>query len=251
VTERVGPGPFAKGSTAPSGSLRSIGVDTYPEPVDTPRDTAERRTEAGPENTRLSATHDSQFHPRSHQPSPPGEPARRERPVPPPPPAPAPPPAAEAPPTRRARRARDDGQDDREKHHGVDRFAWRRRIRADPHRYRIYRVCVALVGSLMMAMSVLLGWLPGPGGIPLFLLGLAVLASEFHWARRALDRTRAFAHRVHMWSDRQPVWVRWLSGIATVLTLLALAWLGLRLVGGSDALPQPMGALLRGVPGLD
>lgn len=216
--------------------------------MDAPRDTAERRTEAGPEGTRRSAAHDRQARPSSHRPTPAGEPVRRERPVPPPP---TPPLAAGAPPTRRARRARDDGEGEHERHHGVDRFVWRRRIRADPHRYRIYRVCVALVGSLMMAMSVLLGWLPGPGGIPLFLLGLAVLASEFHWARRALERTRAFAHRVHMWSDRQPVWVRWLSGIATVLTLLALAWLGLRLVGGSDALPQPMGALLRGVPGLD
>lgn len=35
-----------------------------------------------------------------------------------------------------------------------------------------------------MLASGLIGWLPGPGGIPVFLLGIAILASEFAWADR-------------------------------------------------------------------
>jgi hypothetical protein len=76
-------------------------------------------------------------------------------------------------------------------HHAErDRWAWRRKIRADPRRYRLYRVAVGILGGLLILTSGLIGWLPGPGGIPLFLLGLAVLASEFHWARRLLNWAR-------------------------------------------------------------
>ncbi|HIW31018.1 MAG TPA: PGPGW domain-containing protein, partial [Candidatus Luteococcus avicola] len=39
----------------------------------------------------------------------------------------------------------------------------------------------------MMVAAALTGWLPGPGGIPLFLMGLAVWASEFEWAHRLLS----------------------------------------------------------------
>lgn len=43
-------------------------------------------------------------------------------------------------------------------------------------------------GSLLILMAGAIGWLPGPGGIPLFLLGIAVLASEFNWAERLRDK---------------------------------------------------------------
>jgi len=43
---------------------------------------------------------------------------------------------------------------------------------------------VLIVGLLFIIASGLLGWLPGPGGIPLFLIGIAILATEFAWAHR-------------------------------------------------------------------
>ncbi len=43
---------------------------------------------------------------------------------------------------------------------------------------------VFVVGILVVLSSGLVGWLPGPGGIPIFLLGIAILASEFAWADR-------------------------------------------------------------------
>lgn len=68
-----------------------------------------------------------------------------------------------------------------------DRFKWRAAIRRDPRKLFFYRIGVAVLGLLMMIVAGLTGPLPGPGGIPLFLLGLAVWASEFEWANRVMD----------------------------------------------------------------
>lgn len=46
----------------------------------------------------------------------------------------------------------------------------------------IRKPTVFTIGMLLVIASGLTGWLPGPGGIPLFILGMAVLASEFDWA---------------------------------------------------------------------
>lgn len=46
------------------------------------------------------------------------------------------------------------------------------------------RPLVLLVGLLLILLSALIGWVPGPGGMIPFLLGIAVLATEFEWAQR-------------------------------------------------------------------
>jgi hypothetical protein len=50
---------------------------------------------------------------------------------------------------------------------------------------------VLVVGSLFVIAAAATGWLPGPGGIPLFLIGVAILATEFAWAERFRDRIMA------------------------------------------------------------
>ncbi len=47
-----------------------------------------------------------------------------------------------------------------------------------------------LIGVLLISASPLLGWLPGPGGIPLFLAGLGFLAVHHKWARDAIKYVR-------------------------------------------------------------
>lgn len=49
---------------------------------------------------------------------------------------------------------------------------------------RVRRPVVLTIGLVIVLLSGTVGWLPGPGGIPIFLLGIAVLSSEFHWAQR-------------------------------------------------------------------
>jgi hypothetical protein len=57
------------------------------------------------------------------------------------------------------------------------------------------RVGVFVVGWALIILAAAIGWLPGPGGIPLALLGLAVLATEFEWAARRQRQLRAYYHR--------------------------------------------------------
>jgi uncharacterized protein (TIGR02611 family) len=135
-------------------------------------------------------------------------------------------------------------------HHHHDRWAWRRAIRSDPHKYRIYRVVVAIVGLLLILLGAATGWLPGPGGIPLVLLGLAVLASEFEWAHRLLQWAKARVHEGAEWSRRQPRWVRWAGGLATAAALVAVGWLALTLFGLPSWMPGQVTSMLSVVPGV-
>jgi hypothetical protein len=53
---------------------------------------------------------------------------------------------------------------------------------------------VLVTGSLFIIAAAATGWLPGPGGIPLFLIGVAILATEFAWAERFRDRILELIH---------------------------------------------------------
>lgn len=55
------------------------------------------------------------------------------------------------------------------------------------------RIGVGVVGGLVTAVGLVLMVLPGPG-ILVVLAGLAILASEFHFARRLLAWARERAH---------------------------------------------------------
>lgn len=131
-----------------------------------------------------------------------------------------------------------------------DRWEWRRRIRANPRHHRAYRIVVGVIGGLLLLLSVATGWLPGPGGIPLFLVGLAVLASEFEWAHRLLQRAKAEAHRFTAWSRKQPAWVRWSGGLLTIVGVLAAVWLFLVVIGVPGWTPDAAAGFLEGLPGI-
>lgn len=55
---------------------------------------------------------------------------------------------------------------------------------------------------------VLFGWLPGPGGIPLFLLGLSLLAVNHDWARRWLETAKLGGVSLKKWLFPNKAWVK-------------------------------------------
>lgn len=125
-------------------------------------------------------------------------------------------------------------------------------MREHPRTRGPYRVGVAVVGALLIVAAGLTGWLPGPGGIPLALLGLAVLASEFDWAKRLLarcnDAYRCFAD----WAARRPAWVRIGGGALLVVLVLAVIAYGVMATSGVPGfLPDETADQMRCLPGMD
>lgn len=53
------------------------------------------------------------------------------------------------------------------------------------------KIAIDTLGVLLIIASGLFGWLPGPGGLPLLLAGLSLLATNHEWARRLLDRLKS------------------------------------------------------------
>jgi uncharacterized protein (TIGR02611 family) len=124
-----------------------------------------------------------------------------------------------------------------------DRWAWRRRIRQNPHKLAVYRFAVGLAGLFLICLGFVSGPIPGPGGIPLVLLGLAVWSSEFEWAYRLMHWFKLQLKRYGAWPRHRQVlfWVaffaccgligysyllltgvpRWLPGVVE-MTLLRL-----------------------------
>ncbi len=127
-----------------------------------------------------------------------------------------------------------------------DRWRWRRKIRQNPHQLRVYRVAVAIAGLFFIALGFVSGPLPGPGGIPLVLLGLAIWASEFEWAHQLMLVFKAQLVRFRSWSrPRQALfWLAFfaccgLLGYTYVLVLGVPGWM-----------PDPVHRLLDHLPGV-
>jgi uncharacterized protein (TIGR02611 family) len=104
------------------------------------------------------------------------------------------------------------------------------RIRSKRHTYLVYKTMIAIVGFTIVLVGLALVPLPGPGWLIVF-AGLAVLATEFAWAERLLDRGRRILRGWTEWVLARSLPVR--LGIGTVsLALVAatfwayLAWQG-------------------------
>lgn len=70
----------------------------------------------------------------------------------------------------------------------------------------LYRTVLAVFASLIILAGIAMLVLPGPGWLTIF-LGLAILGSEFHWARRLLGwlriRVKAWWHRYRTWRQHR------------------------------------------------
>jgi uncharacterized protein (TIGR02611 family) len=85
-------------------------------------------------------------------------------------------------------------------HRPIRRMLRRARVWIDghPRLNRAYRFGVGTVGGILAVGGLLLVPLPGPGWLVVF-LGLAVLGTEFHWARRTAAALKRMLDRFWAW----------------------------------------------------
>jgi uncharacterized protein (TIGR02611 family) len=127
-----------------------------------------------------------------------------------------------------------------------DRWEWRRKIRRNPTQLVVYRCVIAVVGLLLVVLGFVSGPIPGPGGIPLVLLGLAIWSSEFEWAHRLMQWFKAQLHRFQRWTRPQQVlfWLVFFTGFGLTGYLYMLT------LGIPGWVPSAADNLLQRLPGL-
>lgn len=102
--------------------------------------------------------------------------------------------------------------DDAERAHrlsrGFGRFMsrWRTWIKKRPWLNHTYKVLITILGCLVIVVGLILVPLPGPGWLIVF-IGLTILGTEYHWARRILGWLRRvlvrFWERWRAWREQR------------------------------------------------
>ncbi|HZN70605.1 MAG TPA: TIGR02611 family protein [Micromonosporaceae bacterium] len=120
--------------------------------------------------------------------------------------------------------------------------AWRERgritlrvIRANPTGRIALKVSVAIAGAIVVAIGLVLIPLPGPGWA-LVILGLAIWAIEFVWAKHLLRFTRSQVQRWTRWVTRQSWPMRILLGLVGLVFVSTVVVLSLKYSFGIDVI---------------
>lgn len=74
-------------------------------------------------------------------------------------------------------------------------------------RRNLRKIGILIAGTLICIVGVLIAPLPGPGPIILVPIGLALLATEFLWAKRLLDRFKYLQTQADNLSTKTPLWL--------------------------------------------
>jgi uncharacterized protein (TIGR02611 family) len=89
---------------------------------------------------------------------------------------------------------------------------------------KVKRIGIAVVGGLVVVLGIIAIPYPGPGWLIVF-AGLAILATEFEWARRLLERARGEYDKWQLWLKHQPMAIRLLVVLLTGIIVIATMWL--------------------------
>lgn len=94
-------------------------------------------------------------------------------------------------------------------------------------RRQLKRIGIDVAGYGLILLGIALGWLPGPGGIPLVLAGLGLLSIHNAWARRVRDYLLTHGGRAVQLLFPPTPWAEALYDLLAVLLLAlvaVLAW---------------------------
>ncbi len=92
------------------------------------------------------------------------------------------------------------------------------------------KIVIGVIGAVMVVGGLIMVPFPGPGWLVVF-AGLAVLATEFHWAHRVLEFGKRTLRAWTEWYKRQGWTVRIIVLLVTVAAAAAIVYLGMKTVG--------------------
>lgn len=97
-------------------------------------------------------------------------------------------------------------------------------------RRNLKRVLILIAGSFVVLLGIAIAPIPGPGGVPVIIAGLMILATEFLWARRLVNRlreqTQSMAARADRLAGKSSPWLVPPVLLFTGAAMLALAHYG-------------------------
>jgi hypothetical protein len=96
-------------------------------------------------------------------------------------------------------------------------------MKATPGGYK--RILFDVLGVLLIIAGLSLGWLPGPGGIPLILAGLGLLSINNHWAKRIIVYIEKYADNARLIIFPNNKAVKIIHNIIAFILLLVAIWL--------------------------
>jgi uncharacterized protein (TIGR02611 family) len=101
------------------------------------------------------------------------------------------------------------------------------RIRKTPHGRMALKIGIGTVGTLVVALGVVLIPFPGPGWA-IVILGLAIWALEFAWAKNLLEFTKRHVQSWTRWVRRQSLPVRAVLGVLGLIFVAVVLWASVR-----------------------
>ena len=107
------------------------------------------------------------------------------------------------------------------------------RIRANPTGRLGLKIGVGILGGIVVIAGLIMIPFPGPGWA-VVILGLAIWAIEFVWAKHLLEFTKKHVLRWTHWIGRQSLVVRGLLGLALFLFICAILYVSFRASFGID-----------------
>jgi uncharacterized protein (TIGR02611 family) len=111
------------------------------------------------------------------------------------------------------------------------------KIRANPTGRLALKIGIGVLGALVIALGIVLIPFPGPGWA-IVILGLAIWAVEFAWAKNLLEFTKRNVKAWTSWIGRQSVPVRAVLGILGMIFVAAIVWASVRVSFGIDLIEK-------------
>jgi uncharacterized protein (TIGR02611 family) len=107
------------------------------------------------------------------------------------------------------------------------------KIRANPTGHLSLKITIGVLGGLVVAAGIVMIPFPGPGWA-VVILGLAIWAVEFAWARNLLEFTKRHVQSWTHWIGRQSLPMRGLIGLVGFIFVSAIVWTSVKLTFHKD-----------------